>query len=262
MSPRCVVCCQRVKHLVRTEQGSSVVERCPACETQCDPYVEVVGVQVCLDIFLLRPQAWIHVVHNMQRAWRVLLPLLCFAVLSETYVATVFDVYAGVLRGYAPVEPLPAETRPTLKLVDNLRSPRVELMRFGSVPESCLYGCLEFVFVALSLTWAASWLTDAQHDAIPDVLKTWFSATAAVWSLKGIFAVFMVWSVPLYLVVIVDLLSVLWLLRAVQAVAPFAKTTSCVLVAVIAIGMRFAFRGVTRWCPLFLTADLLMPALA
>lgn len=269
--PRCTNCSHHVPQLVRTEQGVVVVVRCDRCDTQCDPYLELVGVQKCLDVFLLRRMAWSHVVNNLQDAWKVLVPLVLLCVALETYTSAVFESYAALLRGSGGVASVSHADhfwqRPTLKLVDNLQSSRNTLVIHGStMGETYLYGLLEYIFVTLTITWGCSWSAvitggDGSDLEMRRVLGKSFSATAVLWSLKLVFGLFLLWDIPLYLVVTVDTLSLLWLLRAVRTISPRSTVTSSVVVCLLAVGARFGFRGVTRWCPLYITADLLMSAI-
>ncbi|CUG44509.1 transmembrane protein, putative [Bodo saltans] len=269
--PRCTNCDSHVAELVRTEQGVLVVVRCSHCDTQCDPYLELVGVQKCLDVFLLRKMAWSHIVHNLKDAWRVLVPLVFLCVVLETYTAEVIESYSQLLRVGGSGTSLTEEgfwQHPTLKIVDNLQPARNGLViHLGAMCEAYLYGLLEYIFVTLTITWGCSWSAmvggggsdGANNDAeMRRVLGKSFSATAVLWSVKLVFALFLLWDIPLYLVVAVDALSILWLLRAVRTIAPRSTVTSSLIVCALAVGARFGFRGVTRWCPLYLTADLLM----
>jgi hypothetical protein len=268
--PRCTNCALHVPELVRTEQGVLVVVRCIRCDTQCDPYLELVGVQKCLDVFLLRRMAWSHIVHNLNDAWRVLAPLVFLCVVLETYTAGVIESYSHLLRvgggGVTSLTDVAFWQHPTLKLVANLQPARNGLViHLGPMCEAYLYGLLEYIFVTLTITWGCSWSavvgsgSDSNNDAeMRRVLGKSFAATAVLWSVKLVFALFLLWDIPLYLVVAVDALSILWLLRAVRTIAPTSTVTSSLIVCALAVGARFGFRGVTRWCPLYLTADLLM----
>lgn len=280
--PRCTNCSHHVAELVRTEHGALVAVRCPWCDTQCDPYLELDGVQKCLDVFLLRRMAWSHIVHNMQDAWRVLVPLVLLCVVLETYTAGVIESYTRLLRAALTSDSGSSSSNgggsalvgdafwqhPTLKLVDNLQPARDGLViHVGSICEAYLYGLLEYVFVTLTITWGCSWsamMSGGNNDGSSNdaemrrVLGKSFTATAVLWSVKLVFALFLLWDIPPYLVVAVDALSVLWLLRAVRTIAPRSPVTASVIVCALAVGARFGFRGVTRWCPLYITADNLM----
>ena len=152
---------------------------------------------------------------------------------------------------------------PTLQIVKNFQPPRLGCVVPPQLYQSRLplmlgYGLVEYVVILFTTMWTGSWLQELVVDPSKGTMGTWLTALALVWGCKIAYILFLVWEIPLYLIVVVDISSVLWLLRAIRTIAPDSSRTASCLVAGCGIAARFAYRAAVQWCPLFITADLLL----
>ena len=159
--------------------------------------------------------------------------------------------------------------RPSLQLIPNIHSPRVSLIQYSRMPLLLAYGLLEFLFSLVGLAWCGSWLVarhvDDREGSRPGSIQApreqeggivqWTAAAALASASNLLYAAFLVWDIPVYLTVVVDITYFLWLLQAVQTVAPQAKVRSVLLVVVATAVLRCFFRRVTRWCPFFVSSE-------
>lgn len=334
----CIHCASPVSDLVSVEQNkkSLVLAKCPQCGLPCDPCVENVPVQVALDIILLKPHAWTHMMYNSPRyLFHIVLGLVLVSVVLEVYVSTYLDLHStlllfhtrsldletasavvaagssssstsaamaagGLHEGHsrlwemlsggggdassAAADWMDVVHNPTLNVVTNFKSPlrrglllRLEPLR---IAESCVYGVFEYLLITVVAAWCGSWFGASIKSASASqgsVLLHWVLGIGLVWSAKLSYLFFLIWNVPLYLVIVVDALSILWLFQAVATAlrvgrmaverntalvedwAPFKGRA--LLITVVVIGTRFLYRSFTTWNSLFLTADLLMDVL-
>ncbi|KAA1112728.1 hypothetical protein PGT21_007669 [Puccinia graminis f. sp. tritici] len=70
-SNRCVTCAIPVKYLF-TEYGQDnfVLEICPNCKRFTDPYIEQSSIILILDLFLLKPQVYYHLLFNSKHSFQ------------------------------------------------------------------------------------------------------------------------------------------------------------------------------------------------
>lgn len=160
---------------------------------------------------------------------------------------------------------------PTLQFIPNIHPPRLHIISFSRMPVLVLYSLLEFFFVWIAFMWSGSFLVTPNNlkepTAQPQVPsaapqgpkqnnatpwgKTMMLATAA----KLLYVPFLVWNIPVYLTAAVDVTYALWLLQALQTLAPRSAIGPNLVVLAIGIGLRCVFRGVTRWCPFFVSTE-------
>ena len=111
---------------------------------------------------------------------------------------------------------------PTLNVVTNFKSPlrrglllRLEPLR---IVESCVYGVFEYLLITVVAAWSGAGSGPRlnhppTHTAHYCCIGCW--ASDLWWSAKLSYLFFLIWNVPLYLVTVVDALSILWLFQAV-----------------------------------------------
>ncbi|KAH8918979.1 Arv1-domain-containing protein [Atractiella rhizophila] len=82
--PRCVTCNLPVEALYTLySAGHYSLLECPSCKNLVDPYVEFEAPIILLDLFLLKPRAYRHCIHNRNGDW---LPLLTALTGMDTFV--------------------------------------------------------------------------------------------------------------------------------------------------------------------------------
>jgi hypothetical protein len=169
--------------------------------------------------------------------------------------------------------------RPTLQLIPNLHSPlQASLIRYDRMPQLLVYGLLEFIFTVVAATWCGSWLAAPQsqkmkqatsstsgiaisataaslHSQSNGRVSDWAAAMALAAASKLLYIAFLIWDIPVYLTVVVDITYFMWVLQGTQTVAPQARVRSCVVVVVTLALLRCFFRRMTRWCSFFVSAD-------
>ncbi|KAH9599612.1 Arv1 protein [Trypanosoma melophagium] len=253
--PRCIECGFDIARIVHPE--TEMVEKCAACGRCCDKYYEFARVQKWIDIVILERRAWIHVVFNQKNIFSSLLLAALISCLVEAYVVRTTSVYTLLQHNSVYLEKSIIENSSTLEslqIVRNLRSDMVPLMMYWSTwPALFLYACIEYLLCLMVAIWIGVRLQrggDARQDEA--MMITWAKTASLAHTAKLGYLLFLVWRIPVPLVVVVDFVFLLWTIRG------FSITTnhSTRLVAFIAVSCclftRVIFRQITGWSPQFI----------
>lgn len=246
----CLTCRTPIDSLVKIENKVQVAARCGRCDRVADIYVERDTVTLLLGLLLLHQAAWTHVVYNVKVSdrWRTLFTVSCVALLG------------CVLESFA-------ESVLTLTNLDTLRFVTVapSLQRQGSVfwnsmGRNLIYSVAELMLTSLCLLWGVQHnaMAISQPDKSSSRTGTPQQAPSIISCLRGVLAVpcakliyvlFLVWDLPLYLLVVMDIVSVLFSYMAARGTLGPAYVAQPALVGAVGLAARTVFRLITKWRP-------------
>lgn len=83
---RCVHCEHKVVELFKTYSATIVLTNCDSCKKTCDPYVELPWVVLCLDMLLLKPPVFRHLLLNTSFSAMVMLQRFSLLLLVDSFV--------------------------------------------------------------------------------------------------------------------------------------------------------------------------------
>ncbi len=144
--------------------GSITLSRCTGCGQVADPYVEYDWVLVCLDLALLKPSAFRHVLCNDELSAARLLKFVSIVVLLETFVRAGRAALspAEVLRaGYAVLVMLVLRVTCFALLLRTVSSAHLRTLASASCAATLLGSALPWAFNVLALIWDYSHLGSA-----------------------------------------------------------------------------------------------------
>ncbi|RNF27626.1 protein ARV1 [Trypanosoma conorhini] len=251
--PRCIECNALVRRIVQPE--TEMVDKCVRCGRCCDKYYEFADVQKWIDVVLLERRAWTHVLYNQRGIFSSLFLAAVFCCLIEAYVVRTTCVYAE-LRGGKDLFSATQDSNwgggeDSLQLVRNLRSEMLPRMMYPETwPTLFLYACLEYLLCLVSAVWLG---VQSQRGVAPgqdDAMTTWATSLSLTYTAKLGYLVFLVWRIPIPLVVVVDFVFLLWMVRGFRVAASNHPSRLLAVAAVtVTLLSRVLFRHFTGWSP-------------
>ncbi|PBJ69758.1 hypothetical protein BCY84_19464 [Trypanosoma cruzi cruzi] len=250
--PRCIECSAFAQRIVHPE--TEMVEKCVACGRCCDKYYEFADVQKWIGVVLLGRRAWMHVLFNQRGIFSSLSLASLVCCLIEAYVVRTTLVYADIRNRkiFFPATPggnLSGED--SLQLVRNLRSDMLPLMVYVDTwPTLFLYVSMEYFLCLIAAVWIG---VQSQRGDVPgqdDAMTTWATSVSLAYTAKAGYLVFLVWRIPIPLVVVVDFLFLLWMVRGFSITASSHPSRFLAIAAlIVSVLSRVLFRHLTAWSP-------------
>ncbi|ORC79831.1 protein ARV1 [Trypanosoma theileri] len=250
--PRCIECGFDIARIVHPE--TEMVEKCPTCGRCCDKYYEFACVQKWIDVAILERRAWIHVVFNQTNILPSLLLAALISCLVEAYVVRTTSVYALLQRKSVYLEKSIIENTSTLEslqIVRNLRPDMIPLMMYWSTwPALFLYACTEYLLSLVAAIWLGVQLKRGVDGGEDDaVMITWAKSVSLAHTAKLGYLLFLVWRIPIPLVVVVDFVFLLWTIRGFSITANHTTRFFAFIAVSVCLLTRVIFRHVTGWSP-------------
>ncbi|KAF8300211.1 hypothetical protein TcYC6_0059850 [Trypanosoma cruzi] len=250
--PRCIECSAFVQRIVHPE--TEMVEKCVSCGRCCDKYYEFADVQKWIDVVLLERRAWMHVLFNQRGIFSSLFLASLVCCLIEAYVVRTTSVYADIrnrkiLFPATPGSNLSGED--SLQLVRNLRSDMLPLMMYVDTwPTLFLYASMEYFLCLIAAVWIGVQTQRGDASGQDDAMTTWATSVSLAYTAKVGYLVFLVWRIPIPLVVVVDFLFLLWMVRGFSITASSHPSRFLAIAAlVVSVLSRVLFRHLTAWSP-------------
>ncbi|KAF8296424.1 hypothetical protein TcBrA4_0068490 [Trypanosoma cruzi] len=173
---------------------------------------------------------------------------------DEAYVVRTTLVYADIRNRkiFFPATPggnLSGED--SLQLVRNLRSDMLPLMVYVDTwPTLFLYVSMEYFLCLIAAVWIG---VQSQRGDVPgqdDAMTTWATSVSFAYTAKAGYLVFLVWRIPIPLVVVVDFLFLLWMVRGFSITASSHPSRFLAIAAlIVSVLSRVLFRHLTAWSP-------------
>ncbi|RNF12611.1 protein ARV1 [Trypanosoma rangeli] len=250
--PRCIECNSFVQRIVEPE--TEMVDKCVMCGKCCDKYYEFADVQKWLDVVLLERRAWIHVLYNQRDIFLSLFLAAVVCCMIEAYVVRITSVYADLRKNkflFSATEERNLSREDSLQLVINLRSDILPLMMYPDTwPTLFLHACMEYFLCLVAAVWIG---VQSQHGVASgqeDAMATWATSVSLTYTAKLGYVVFLVWRIPIPLVVVVDFVFLLWMVRGFSITASNHPSRLLGIVAVaVPLLARVLFRYFTGWGP-------------
>ncbi|EKF32762.1 hypothetical protein MOQ_003384 [Trypanosoma cruzi marinkellei] len=250
--PRCIECSAFVQRIVHPE--TEMVEKCVSCGRCCDKYYEFADVQKWIDVVLLERRAWMHVLFNQRGIFLSLFLASLVCCLIEAYVVRTTSVYADIRNRKIFFSETPGGNlsgEDSLQLVKNLRPDMLPLMMYVDTwPTLFLYASMEYFLCLIAAVWIGVQSQRGDAPGQDDAMTTWATSVSLAYTAKVGYLVFLVWRIPIPLVVVVDFLFLLWMVRGFSITASSHPSRFLAIAAVIvSVLARVLFRHLTAWSP-------------
>lgn len=218
---------------------TQTVDKCPVCGESSDIYYEFGDTQLWIDLSLLQKRAWIHILYNKNdKSFRYLEAALT-GCLFEAFVISVLT------RCWED----PHFHLQSLQIVKIFHSSPTETMLYlQSFPHFLVYSICEHMLFVVFFIWVGNCCspTGAQYK---DTVKQWMRAAHLIGCVKLIYALFLIWMIPLSILPIVDFFALAWLLRLFSVLLIDRSKILSLPAVVMALMPRLLFRYLTGWCP-------------